>query len=338
MISPIKTLNKEVYLLDQRQLPQQEIWLKIDDADSMARAIKDMVVRGAPAIGISAAFGIALEAERNRSMDIIDLKEHLLDAITTLRSTRPTAYNLFKVLADIEGLIKSSKESISLLKDLWNYAENLKDFDIKRCIKMSENGLEIIKGYRNFLIHCNAGALATGGYGTALGLIRRRFEYDPDIFVFVDETRPYLQGSRLSAWELSKENIPYAIITDSAAAFFMSQKRIDCVIVGADRITKDGDVANKIGTYGLAILADYHKIPFIVAAPVETIDPSIRSGNDITIEHRDKSEITHFKGIPVSPDDAEAINPAFDITPSRFVTYIVTEKGVFSYPYDFFKE
>jgi translation initiation factor eIF-2B subunit alpha/methylthioribose-1-phosphate isomerase len=306
--------GSEIKFIDQRQLPHNfEIFTTKVLADT-AFAIKDMVVRGAPAIGAAAAYGMAQAKLLGMNLDI---------AQKTLKSTRPTAQDLFTAVDFMAARLNMDSDPNSAAEE---YVENI----LRKCQKIGEHGEKLISRNQRILTHCNAGALATVDYGTALAPIRMAHENDKNIFVFVDETRPRLQGARLTAWELSNENIPFALIADNAAGHFMQKKEIDLVIVGADRITRSGDFANKIGTYEKAVLAHVNEIPFYVAAPLTTFDFSIDSGTDIPIEEREQREVLEVRGNPIAPKGIQARNPAFDVTPKKYVTGYITENGVLS--------
>jgi methylthioribose-1-phosphate isomerase len=302
----------KLLLLDQRKLPEVEEWVVLEDHLQTAQAIKDMMVRGAPAIGCVAAYGFLMGVRKGEDPKVV---------YETLKNTRPTAYNLFYAL-------NRMMEAYERGEDLEATARAIEEEDYLANKKMAKIGNELIPKNARILTHCNTGALATAGYGTALGVIREAHCSKKSIFVWVDETRPYLQGSRLTAWELSKENIPHKVITDSTAGFLMKKGLVDCVIVGADRITKRGDVANKIGTYALSVLAKVHGIPFYVVAPSSTIDPNIESGEDIPIEERAEEEVKAFKNCQLAPKESHALHLAFDITPAENITAIITEKGI----------
>ncbi len=299
-------------LLDQRELPEREVWLKLDNYKDVAKAIKDMVVRGAPAIGCVAAYGFLLGVRSGEDPTLV---------YQTLKNTRPTAYNLFWALDRMKRALEEGK-------DLETEARAIEEEDYRANRKMGEIGQQLIPKGARILTHCNTGALATAGWGTALGVIRSAHYAKKDIFVWVDETRPYLQGSRLTAWELAKEGIPHKIITDSTAGFLMKKGLVDCVIVGADRITRDYYVANKIGTYTLSVLAKVHGIPFYVVAPKSTFDMSIEGEESIKLEERSQEEVKLCKGVPIAPKDSPALHLAFDITPPENITAIITEEGI----------
>lgn len=295
-----------------------------------------MVVRGAPAIGIAAAFGIAIGAKKINSTSFKDFYDRVEEICKVLADTRPTAVNLSWAIDRIKKLIKNNRDlKINILKEIIEKeAIKIMEEDMAICKKMGDLGEKLIKDGDTILTHCNAGALATAGYGTALGILRSARKNGKKINVYVDETRPFLQGARLTAWELNKDKIPVSLITDSMAGYFMRKGDINKVVVGADRIASNGDVVNKIGTYSIAILAMEHNIPFYVAAPVSSLDMSVSSGDDVPIEERDSNEITHFSGKRIAPDGIKVINPAFDITPNRLIDAIITEKGIVKSPYD----
>jgi len=325
-IQPIRWKNHQLQLLDQRLLPQQTVYLKYDDVSAVADAIRDMVVRGAPAIGITAAYGIVLAARARFSESTANWKKLIEIDLQTLAQSRPTAVNLFwaiecmqKIIAGLEG-----EPETALLAE----AKKIHVDDIAACRRMGELGAALIEKPCAILTHCNAGALATGGYGTALGVVRAGFATGKVTQVYADETRPWMQGARLTAWEMVQENIPVTLQAEGAAAHLMKQGKIDWVIVGSDRIAANGDVANKIGTYGLAVLARHHGVKFMVAAPASTVDMNITHGDDIPIEQRAAEEVLSLAGQRIAAEGAAAWNPAFDVTPAELVDAIVTERGV----------
>ncbi|EQD24052.1 MAG: hypothetical protein D084_Lepto4C00613G0001, partial [Leptospirillum sp. Group IV 'UBA BS'] len=334
MVEAIWTSKKEngkteVNLIDQRLLPSREIVVTCRTHKEMAQAIREMVVRGAPAIGISAAFGMALGAQELESVtDPGEFIGKMEEIERNIAATRPTAVNLFWALSRMKPLwteiapLSPGERTAALFLE----AQAIKDDDIGRNRKIGAYGQALLPDSVTVLTHCNAGALATGGYGTALGVIRGAVEAGKSVRVYADETRPYLQGARLTAYELAADNIPVTLITDSMAAMVMAQGKVNAVIVGADRIAANGDTANKIGTYGLAVLAREHGIPFYVAAPFSTIDPATPSGRTIPIEERSPREITHAGETPMAPEGISVFNPAFDVTPARYITAIITEK------------
>jgi len=300
----------------------------------VAAAIKNMVVRGAPAIGAAAAYGMALAAGSLQGKERESLLAGLEEAARGLKATRPTAVNLAWAVERMMNFARSQKtENPSRLAELlWAEAEKIAAEDVVTNKKIGQHGAKLIPQKARILTHCNAGALATVDYGTALGVIRSAVEQGKEVTVFVDETRPYLQGSRLTAWELQQEGIPATLIADNMAGFLMQKGEIDLVIVGADRIAANGDVANKIGTYSLAVLAQAHKIPFYVAAPLSTFDLKIDSGSLIPIEERSARELTHFAGVQIAPSGIKCYNPAFDVTPAALITAIITETGIIKKP------
>jgi len=335
MVETIVWKDNQVVMIDQRKLPVHEKYVVCKDYRSVIRAIKDLVIRGAPAIGVAAAMGIALGALKIRTTGMDHFKTSFDAICREMVAARPTAANLswaverMKQVAD-EASHRGVKEVKSRLIE---EARKMLHEDIAVNRTIGRYGQRLLKDGSRVLTHCNAGALATGGYGTALGVVRAAAEAGKRIEVFADETRPFLQGARLTAWELKKSNIPVTVITDNSAGYFMQQGKVDAVIVGADRIAANGDVANKIGTYMVAVLAKTHKIPFYVAAPLSTIDASINSGKEIPIEQRNEKEVTHFEGMRTAPKGVAAGNPAFDVTPHRYVSAIITEKGVIVPPF-----
>lgn len=332
----IQWKNEALILLDQTLLPNEVTTVNCSTCDEVAHAIKTMKVRGAPAIGVSAAYGLVLAAKNNEGEKLTVLKERLEEAKSLLADTRPTAVNLFWALERMARLwqkddYKNNEELITRLEEE-ALAIDKEDFDMNK--KMGQFGSELIPNKAAILTHCNAGALATAGYGTALGVIRYAFYAGKAIQVYADETRPLLQGARLTAWELMEDEIPVTLITDNMAGYLMQQGKIDLVVVGADRITACGDVANKIGTYSVAVLAKYHGIPFYVAAPASTIDINIQSGKEIPIEERHHEEVRSVGGVLTAPKDVPVYNPAFDVTPSSLIDAIITNQGVLRPPYN----
>ncbi len=327
-IKPIEFKDNLLILIDQRKLPKKEEYFICKNYKDAIYAIKEMVVRGAPAIGVTAAYGISLYVINENS------KENLLKNFDTIckeiADTRPTAVNLFWAIEKMRKKFEELKDkSLSEIKvEMLNEANKLFNEDIEINKKIGENGAKLIKDNSNILTHCNAGALATAGYGTALGVIRSAFYSGKNIHVYVDETRPFLQGSRLTAWELMKENIPCTLICDNMAGFLMKLGKIDSIIVGADRIASNGDTANKIGTYTLAVLAKKHNIPFYVAAPYSTFDFNIKTGKEIPIEERPGIEITEMFTKDSAPKDVKTFNPAFDVTDAELITAIITEREI----------
>ncbi|HEU5360970.1 MAG TPA: S-methyl-5-thioribose-1-phosphate isomerase [Candidatus Deferrimicrobiaceae bacterium] len=331
-IRPLEWTGDTLLLLNQRVLPLRESVTRITSAAGVAHAIRTMVVRGAPAIGVAAAFGLVL-AVRNASRKRLPWREEFRKAAEELASTRPTAVNLFWAIARMRKVAERlPDEPEGAVYHLEREAIAIRDEDVAANRRMGAYGAKLLAS-GSVITHCNAGSLATAGYGTALGVIRAAIGAGKKLHVFVGETRPFLQGARLTAWELGKEGIPCTLITDSMAATVLKEGRVQAAIVGADRIAGNGDVANKIGTYGLAILCRAHKVPFYVAAPVSTIDPGVRAGKSIPIEERDGREVTHFLGTRIAPDGISVYNPAFDVTPAKYVTAFVTERGVLRPPF-----
>jgi len=331
-VKPLEWAENKVRILDQSKLPWEEVYLELDNYQQVAWAIKEMQVRGAPTIGVTAAYGIALGAqgiEADTKDEFLDQLHHIFEVFS---STRPTAVNLFKAITRMDEVAWG--EDIPQIKAALIAEANkihIEEEQATKCI--SEYGAELIKDDYTILTHCNAGALATAGHGTALGITKTANEQKKRVHVFVTETRPLLQGARLTTWELMKEEIPLTLITDTMAGFFLHEGEIDCVIVGADRIAANGDVANKIGTYTIAVLAMENAVPFYVAAPTSTIDLELLSGYEIPIEGRSPDEVTYIQGVRLAPEGVEVANPAFDITPHRYVTAIITEKGIIKEPY-----
>lgn len=334
-MKPLEYCNGVLKLIDQTRLPSEYKVIEYCDYIEVSKAIKDMIVRGAPAIGVTAAYGIAIGS---RAIDT-DSKEmffrKLKEICDLMKSTRPTAVNLFWAVDRIyDKAYANMDRSIDELKNIIeNEACCMEKEDLQSNKAIGKFGNELIAENSTILTHCNAGALATCDYGTALGVIRAAHEVGKKIKVFADETRPYLQGARLTAWELMQDNIPVTLICDNMAGHFMKEGLIDCVIVGADRIALNGDTANKIGTYSLAVLAKENNIPFYVAAPVSTIDFSIKTGEEIPIEERNSEEVTHIKGARIAPEGVTVRNPSFDVTPQRYIKAIITEKGIIYPPF-----
>jgi methylthioribose-1-phosphate isomerase len=335
MIKTVEWTDEGVRMLDQRLLPQQEIYLMLRSFEEVADAIKKMVVRGAPAIGVSAAMGIALGASQSVGTSAADLG-YICDV---MGQTRPTAINLFWAIERMRTHFNREKTRTQdveeLKKSLVAEAQKIFQEDIEANRAIGRYGAELIADGNTVLTHCNAGALATAGdYGTALGVIRGARDAGKRVAVIADETRPFLQGLRLTAWELAKDNIPVTVITDNMAGHVMKQGKVDLVVVGADRIAANGDAANKIGTYMVAVLAKQHNIPFYVAAPITTLDLSIDSGEEIPIEERDAKEITHIGDQQLGPEGVPVHNPAFDVTPHELIHAIVTDRGIARAPYE----
>lgn len=332
MIPTIEWKNGKVYILDQTLLPNQVRYNICGNYKKVAKGIRDLWIRGAPAIGIAAAMGVALGAQKIRAKTFPTFYKTLLEICNHLEATRPTAVNLAWAIQKMKTVTQKNKnKSIDDLKKiLINEAKRILREDIQTNKTLGKLGASLIQDGQTILTHCNAGSLATGGYGTALGVIRAAKESGKKIHVFADETRPVLQGSRLTAWELKEDGIPVTLITDSMAGYFMGKGEISACIVGADRITANGDVANKIGTYSIAILAKEHGIPFYVAAPTSTIDFSMATGKQIPIEERSPLEVSQILGkVTIAPRGIPIANPAFDVTPAKYITGIITEKGVF---------
>jgi methylthioribose-1-phosphate isomerase len=322
-------------MIDQRKLPFNESFVECKTPNQVIAAIRKMVIRGAPAIGVAAAMGLALGARRIVTQSRLTFERRFKRICEQMANARPTASNLFWAIRSMQDVVTEHPQvSVEELKDLLRQkADDLlaEDQAINRAI--GQHGQMIVPDGATVLTHCNAGALATAGYGTALGVVRAAQEAGKHIQVLADETRPFLQGSRLTAWELQQDNIPVTLITDSMAGYLMSLEKVQLIVVGADRIAANGDVANKIGTYSLAVLAKENRIPFYVAAPLSTVDLSVSTGKDIPIEERDPREVTHSLGRAVAPPGVAAWNPAFDITPNRFIDGIITEKGIARKPY-----
>jgi len=335
MVKTIEWKNNTVRMLDQTLLPNKVVYRTYRDYKAVADAITRLVVRGAPAIGVAAAMGVAIGALKIKAKDMPAFKKELKKVTKKLAASRPTAVNLFWAIERMERLVEESKTTNveALKKKLIAEGKRVLREDIAINKLIGKHGGELIKNDWTVLTHCNAGSLATGGYGTALGVIRGAKAAGKKIKVFADETRPVLQGSRLTAWELMEDNFDVTLITDNMAGALMHQGLIDCVVVGADRIAANGDVANKIGTYSVAVLARAHGIPFYVAAPLSTIDTNIKTGEEIPIEERSSTEVTHVQGKRIAPLKCKVRNPAFDVTPSWLVNGIVTEKGVVKAPY-----
>ena len=330
---PIVWHGDRVRIIDQTQLPGREVYLDIDDYRVLASAIKELKIRGAPAIGVAGAYAVVLGALKIKAGSREAFLKELTGIIDDVWATRPTARNLFFALERMKTAAAGGKGPSDILSRLTKEAGLIQKYEADATGRLSEYGAELIKDGWTVLTHCNAGPLATCGCGTALGVIMAAREQGKDISVLADETRPLLQGARLTAWELRKAGVPVKLITDSMAGHFMKAGKINCVITGADRITANGDTANKIGTYTLAVLAKENKIPFYIAAPVSTIDVSLKTGEEIPIEERNPEEVTHLNGVRIAPEGVGALNPAFDVTPHRYITAIITDKGVIKPPY-----
>ncbi len=331
MVETIQWTDAGVVMIDQTRLPLEESYVTCRTYEEVAVAIKDMIIRGAPAIGVAAAMGVAIGALHAKDLDAEF--DRICD---TLAATRPTAVNLFWAIDRMKrlyaGLRGQPVEAIR--RRLVEEAQLVREEDIAINRAIGRHGAVLVPDRKTVLTHCNAGALATAGYGTALGVIRAAVEDGKQIDVFADETRPFLQGARLTVWELQQDGIPTTLITDNMAGHFMKSGRIGCVVVGADRIAGNGDVANKVGTYSVAVLAKENGVPFFVAAPISTLDLTLTSGDQIPIEQRAAAEVTHVFGHPVAPAGTAVENPAFDVTPNRYVTAIITERGVARAPYE----
>ena len=336
MIKTLEWTDAGVRFIDQTKLPTEEIYVTCKYYEEVANAISTMIVRGAPAIGVAAAMGVALGALRSKATTLPELEPEFDVICDAIAATRPTAVNLFWAIRRMRDKFDELR-SLPLEKvkaELVAEAQRMHVEDIAANEAMGRNGAVLLPNSGGILTHCNAGALATAGYGTALGVIRAAVESGKKLSVFADETRPFLQGSRLTAWELMKDGIPTTLIADNMAGAIMRQGKIDAVIVGADRIAANGDVANKIGTYTVAVLAKEHSIPFYVAAPTSTVDLNTPDGSRIPIEQRASTEVTHLGGTQIAPDAVRVENPAFDVTPSKYVAAIITERGVARAPYE----
>jgi len=329
-IETIEWTPEGVVMIDQTRLPRETVFVTCRDYLEVAEAIRTMIIRGAPAIGVAAAMGVALGALKSDN-----LEADMPVICETLAQTRPTAVNLFWAIDRMKRVYAETKSAgpAAVREKLVAEAQLVRADDIAINQAIGRHGAPLVPDGKTVLTHCNAGALATAGFGTALGVIRAAVEMGKKIDVFADETRPFLQGARLTAWELQRDGIETTVITDSMAGHFLKSGRIGCVIVGADRIAANGDVANKIGTYGVAVLAKENNVPFYVAAPISTLDLTLSSGDQIPIEERASKEVTHFQGVHVAPDGIKAANPAFDVTPNRYVSAIITEKGVARAPF-----
>ena len=327
MVETIQWTDAGVVMIDQTRLPREQVFVTCRDYREVAQAIRSMVIRGAPAIGVAAAMGIALGVQEGADFETV---------CRTLAATRPTAVNLFWAVDRMRRVMERAEDASveKTQKRLIEEALHILEEDIEINRKIGENGKSLIRNGYGVLTHCNAGALATAGYGTALGVMRAAWAEGKRFHVFVDETRPVCQGARLTAWELSQERIPYTILTDNMAGWLMKQGKINLVLVGADRIARNGDTANKIGTYSLSVLAKWHGLPFYIAAPISTLDLSLSSGSQIPIEERGSEEVTHFGGRRITPEGAKAFNPAFDVTPHSMIRGIITEKKIVRTPFE----
>jgi methylthioribose-1-phosphate isomerase len=332
MVETIQWTDAGVVMIDQTRLPREQVFVTCRNYKEVADAIRTMIIRGAPAIGVAAAMGVALGVLQ---ADESDLDAQFDEICRALASTRPTAVNLFWAIDRMKQVFASVRESpIASIRDtLVREAKQIYLEDIAINQAIGRNGAVLVPDGRTVLTHCNAGALATAGYGTALGVVRAAIDAGKKIDVFADETRPFLQGARLTVWELQQDGIEATLIADNMAGHFLRSGRIGCVVVGADRIAANGDVANKIGTYSVAVLAKENGVPFYVAAPISTLDLTLESGDQIPIEERDASEVTRLAGVPIAPEGIAARNPSFDVTPERYVTAIITERGIARAPY-----
>ncbi|HWY03878.1 MAG TPA: S-methyl-5-thioribose-1-phosphate isomerase [Candidatus Acidoferrum sp.] len=336
MIQTLEWTDQGVRFIDQTKLPMEEVYVTCKTHEQVADVIRNMVVRGAPAIGVAAAMGIALGVNHSKAESSDELKRDLDQICDLIGQTRPTAVNLFWAIRRMQEKFERIRirPLPQIKQDLVEEAQRMHAEDIAANQAMGRHGATLMPSTGGVLTHCNAGALATAGYGTALGVIRAAVEQGKKIHVYADETRPFLQGSRLTAWELMKDGIPTTVISDNMAGAMMQQGKIGAIVVGADRIAANGDVANKIGTYTVAILAKEHEIPFYVAAPISTVDLACPDGSRIPIEQRNAKEMTHIGGKQVVPDGVEVENPAFDVTPAKYVAAIITEKGIARAPYE----
>jgi methylthioribose-1-phosphate isomerase len=326
-------LGNRLRVLDQTRLPQEEVYLELSRYQDVASAIAELKIRGAPAIGVAGAYGVALGAIKIKASSRENFLGKLRAITQTIASTRPTARNLFRAIDRMQQVAESGKDIGQIKTALVNEAIKIHSEEAEATRRLSQLGAKRVEDGFTILTHCNTGALATADYGTALGVIKKAWEQGKKLRVIATETRPLLQGARITAWELKKAGIPFTLITDSMAGYFMSKGEVDCVIVGADRIAANGDTANKIGTYTLAVLAKEHGIPFYVAAPTTTIDLTLASGAEIPIEERSPEEVTHIHGIAIAPEGIQVQNPAFDITPHKYITAIITENGIMREPY-----
>src|SRR5215203_2912168 len=337
MLPTIEWKDDAVVMIDQRKLPASEVYLTSKTANEVAKAIKTMVIRGAPAIGVAAAMGIAVGMTRSRATGTKQFTTEFQKTCELMAGTRPTAVNLFWAIERMKKAFAATAQdgqSVDEIKRrLVAEARAIHDEDVQSCRAMGAHGATLVPSSARILTHCNAGALATAGYGTALGVVRAAAEQGKNVAVLADETRPFLQGARLTAWELVKDGIDTTVITDNMTASMMRLGNVDLVVVGADRIAANGDVANKVGTYGVAVLAREHDIPFYVAAPISTIDLDTPDGSHIPIEERPVREVTHVGGSRITPVGASIRNPAFDVTPAKFVSAIITERGIARAPY-----
>ena len=327
-IKPVEWLGDRLMIIDQTRLPQHEIYLELADVHQVAEAIKSLKVRGAPAIGVAAAYGIALGAQQIETHDLEEFRKAYKIVSDEIAATRPTARNLFMAVERMAAAVDKATDVIGAKEALAAEAENIHEGEITSTWMIAQNGAALIKDGDTILTHCNTGPLATTGSGTALGVIIQAFHQGKNIEVLATETRPLCQGARLTAWELKREHVPFRLITDSMAGHFMKEARVDMIVVGADRIARNGDTANKIGTYSIAVLAHENGVPFYIAAPSTTFDDRIATGEEIVIEERSPDEVTHLYGKRTAPEGIEVCNPAFDVTPARYITGFITEKGI----------
>jgi methylthioribose-1-phosphate isomerase len=338
MLPTIEWKDDAVVMINQRKLPSAEVYVTCRTAAEVAKAIKTMVIRGAPAIGVAAAMGIALGMRRSSATGTKQFTTEFQKTCDLMAATRPTAVNLFWAIEQMKKVFAEAAQggcSVDEIKQrLEDEAHRIHDEDVESCRRMGAHGSALVPQDARILTHCNAGALATAGYGTALGVIRAAAEQGKRVAVLADETRPFLQGARLTAWELVKDGIDTTVITDNMAGAMMRLGNVDLVVVGADRIAANGDVANKIGTYAVAVLAKEHGIPFYVAAPISTVDLRTPDGSGIPIEERNDKEVTHVGSSRLTPEGARIRNPAFDVTPNKYVTAIITERGIARAPYE----
>jgi methylthioribose-1-phosphate isomerase len=330
---PIVWLGDRIRIIDQTRLPLEEVYLELDDYRSIASAIVELKIRGAPAIGIAGAYAVVLGARKIDTAGRDEFLKELQVVIDAIAATRPTARNLFFALERMKKAAEAAKSTTHIKKALTDEAVKIHREEADATRHLCLFGAGLMKDGETVLTHCNTGPLATSGYGTALGIIITAHKQGKQIKVLATETRPLLQGARLTTWELKKAGIPVTLITDSMAGHFMRLGKVDCVITGADRIAANGDAANKIGTYTLAVLAKENRIPFYIAAPISTIDASLKTGDEIPIEERNSKEVTHIQGVPIAPEGVSAANPAFDVTPHQYITAIITDKGIIHEPY-----
>jgi methylthioribose-1-phosphate isomerase len=337
MLTPVERSERGVRMIDQRELPRAEVWLELESPEEVVEAIRSMVVRGAPAIGVAAAFGMALAATQAAEACGVDLDRRLEQVGRALEQARPTAVNLRwaveRMRAELVASRQAGADDAAVAARLEHVARELHAEDVAACIALGRHGAALVPAAATVLTHCNAGALATAGYGTALGVVRSAIEQGKRVRVLVDETRPFLQGARLTAWELMRDGIDTTLITDNSAGALMAAREVDLVVVGADRVAANGDTANKIGTYTVAVLARENGVPFYVAAPTSTIDLDCPDGASIPIEERDPREVTELWGVRVAPAGVRVRNPAFDVTPAHYIAAIVTERGIARAPY-----